>query len=224
MGISLREGQAVRTGSGQAWAFTSNSERGQDLPKVTYHTSANPGLDPWILTPPPPAEVLGPPGRPDTPPKRAAAYPLSALLPFILTWNSPRWTSRAPSMSHMSCKTPHRAAQRCPPRLGHRGHTQTLPGRGPWTERCFLRVQGNPPKLGPGPRCPPMPPQPAHLSALLQAAAQLLQALPGGAAGWALGEGPLHVGGTITQAALDAVALVEFVHLPGTQEGGCCPR
>lgn len=52
VGISFGEGQAIMMGSGQAWTFTSNSERGQDLPKVTYHTSANPGLglDPWILT------------------------------------------------------------------------------------------------------------------------------------------------------------------------------
>lgn len=64
---------------------------------------------------------------------------------------------------------------------------------------------------------PSLPPTPllAHLGALLQAAAQLLQALSGGAARRAPGEGPLHVGGALPQAALDAVALIEFVHLPG---------
>lgn len=60
------------TDSGQAWALTSSSERRQDLPEVTCPTSANPelGLDPWILTPTTnPAEVPGPPKRPNTPPK-----------------------------------------------------------------------------------------------------------------------------------------------------------
>lgn len=42
--------------------------------------------------------------------------------------------------------------------------------------------------------------------------------------GGAPGEGTLHVGGAVSQAALDAVALVEFVHLPGARDGGSCPR
>lgn len=126
-------------------------------------------------------------------------------------------------MSHMSCKTPHRAAQRWPP--GEATEDTHRPYQAEAHEQ-----RGAPSESRETPRsCPPLPPPShapaaAHLGALLQAAAQLLQALPGGAAGRALGEGSLHVGGAITQPALDAVALVELVHLPGTQEGGRRPR
>lgn len=53
----------------------------------------------------------------------------------------------------------------------------------------------------------------AHLQALLQAAAQLLQALPGGTALGAVAEGTLHVGGSISKPPLDTVAFIEFIDL-----------
>lgn len=131
------------------------------------------GLRPAPL---PSAELSGAPRGPDT--------PQSGPVPFILTWNSPRWTSSAPSMSHMSCKAP-QAAQPSPAR-----------------PRSRRRGQGG-----------------AHLGALVQAAAQLLQALAGRAARRAPGEGALHVGGAVAQATLDAVALVQLVHLRGGGAG-----
>ena len=111
-------------------------------------------------------------------------------------------------MSHMSCKAPQKAAHRLPwdgPRGTHGPcQTETPPPPGPDREAAS------------GPREPPNRPSAAHLGALLQAAAQLLQALSGGAAGRAPGEGSLHVGGAVAQAALDTIALVELVHLRGT--------
>lgn len=198
---------------------------GQHLLQNTCHMSANPGLgrDPWILTPPPTQQKSQGSQEGLTSHPNGLYPPLSALLPFILTWNSPRWTSRAPSMSHMSCKAPHRVAEHPSPGRAA-GDTQ----RPCHTEACGWRGASSgpgerPPKAGP---CPPPPScaPTAHLSALLQAAAQLLQALSGGAAGRAPGEGPLHVGGAVTQAALDTVALVKLIHLPGAQEGEHCPR
>lgn len=110
-------------------------------------------------------------------------------------------------MSHMSCKAPHKVAH------GPAQGMQILPARGPgggggWTERDASLGSRQPP-IG----YPLRPPLSTHLDALLQAAPQLLQALSGGAAGRAAGEGPLHVGGSIPQAALDTVALVELIHL-----------
>lgn len=79
------------TDTSQAWALTSNSQRGRDLPKVTCHTNGNPGLglDHWesdqpltLSRSPGAPEVLTP--HPDWP------LPLLSSLPFILTWNSPR--------------------------------------------------------------------------------------------------------------------------------------
>lgn len=56
----------------------------------------------------------------------------------------------------------------------------------------------------------------AHLHALLEAAAQLLQALTGGAALGAAAEGTLHVGGAIPQTPLDTIGFIELIHLPQT--------
>ena len=72
-------------------------------------------------------------------------------------------------MSHMSCKAPQKAAHRLPwdgPRGTHGPcQTETPPPPGPDREAAS------------GPREPPNRPSAAHLGALLQAAAQLLQAL-----------------------------------------------
>lgn len=147
---------------------------------------------------------------------------LSALLPFILTWNSPRWTSRAPSMSHMSCKAPHRVAQHPPPGRAE-GDTQ----RPCHTEACGWRGAssgpGEPPtKLGLAPttflrprcppRCTPAGCGPAPAGSL-------------GRRGWAgTWRRPAacwrrrHAGGT-------GYSSPRKVHPPaGAQEGGRCPR
>lgn len=94
-----------------------------------------------------------------------------------------------------------------PPALGWTtGQARTLPDRDPPPPGAEAEAASEP-------REPPHRPSATHLGAFLQAAAQLLQALPGGAAGRAPGEGPLHAGGAVAQAALDAVALIELVHL-----------
>lgn len=71
---------------------------------------------------------------------------LLQLLPFILTWNSPKWASSAPSRSHMSCKAAHRRAQ----------HRPRLSLRPCLTDTCgqsFLRA----PKAGSAHAPPPTP-------------------------------------------------------------------
>ena len=52
--------------------------------------------------------------RAEQPAGSGCGPPSSAPLPFILTWNSPKWASSAPSRSHMSCKAPHRTAEHYP--------------------------------------------------------------------------------------------------------------
>lgn len=121
-------------------------------------------------------------------------------------------------MSHMSCKAPHKVAHGRPAGLATRA-ALTLP-EAPGQRETLPWGPGSPQERArPSKRLPTA----AHLGALLQAAAQLLQALSGGAARRAPGEGPLHVGRAIAQAALDAVAFVELVHLRGTRPGGGAP-
>lgn len=92
--------------------------------------------------------------KPDTHSKRLLPT-ASALLPFILTWNSPKWTSRAPSMSHMSCKAPQGGS--APARgwagWGERSGLEGAEGREEGTHKpcqseaggqSFLRAQGTP--------------------------------------------------------------------------------
>lgn len=53
----------------------------------------------------------------------------------------------------------------------------------------------------------------SHLCALLDVPVELQQAVPGGFGGRGQGEGLFHVGGPVPQPALDAISLIELLHL-----------